>query len=84
MSDVAAVRQVAERLQEQFIARTSALLAGLNLAKMPSMSIGISSRKLSKAEAFEGIVTTGDAALYEAKGAGKRSVRIFSETKQAA
>jgi diguanylate cyclase (GGDEF)-like protein len=84
MSDVAAVGKVAERLQEQFIARTGTLLAGTDLPKMPSMSIGISSRKLSKAEAFEGIVSTGDVALYEAKGAGKRSIRIFNETKQAA
>jgi diguanylate cyclase (GGDEF)-like protein len=84
MSDVASVGKVAERLQEQFIARTGTLLAGTDLPKMPSMSIGISSRKLSKAEAFEGIVSTGDVALYEAKGAGKRSIRIFNETKQAA
>jgi diguanylate cyclase (GGDEF)-like protein len=84
MSDPAAMRHVAERLQEQFITRAAELLAGMKLPKAPSMSIGISSRKLSKAEAFEAIVTTGDAALYEAKGAGKRSVRVFNEMKQAA
>jgi len=84
MADVAAVRQVAERLQEQFIADAVKLLAGASLPKMPSMSIGISSRKLCDAAKFEGIVISGDVALYEAKGAGKRSVRIFNETKRAA
>lgn len=84
LCDVSAVSHIADRLQEQFIARSAQLLAGKNIAKMPSMSIGISSRKLSNAQAFEKIVTTSDAALYEAKGAGKRGVRVYSESRQAA
>jgi diguanylate cyclase (GGDEF)-like protein len=84
MTDVGAVRQVAERLQEQFHANAAALLAGSALPKMPSMSIGISSRRLCQAAAFEAIISSSDAALYDAKSAGKRSVRVFNGTKQAA
>jgi diguanylate cyclase (GGDEF)-like protein len=84
MADPTAMLNVAQRLQDHFVARAGELLAGMNLPKTPSMSIGISSRKLCKAESFDAIVTSGDAALYEAKGAGKRSVRIFNQAKQAA
>ena len=84
MADVGVARQIAERLQDEFARCIEPLLAGHQLPKRPSLSVGLSSRKLCQAESLAEVVSSADDALYQAKGGGKRTVFVYNPTKSAA
>lgn len=82
MDDVAVAQRIADRILAEFTRRSRELLAGQNLPAWPSMSIGISSRKIVKAITVDDVVAAGDSALYQAKGHGKSRAELC--TSQAA
>jgi diguanylate cyclase (GGDEF)-like protein len=69
--------QVADRLQKEFQRRAAELLAGAALAKLPSMSIGVSARKLGGAVTLEELLSQADQALYDAKEHGRARTVVF-------
>src|SRR5687767_7566333 len=62
---------IAERLQSEFRGQVNAMFTDGKLERLPSMSIGITSRKTVNAKTFEDLMVHADAALYRAKDAGK-------------
>ena len=83
LADVAAAQRIADRIVAEFVRRSREMLAGQNLPAMPSMSIGISSRKTSGAIAFEEVAACSDSALYKAKGQGKGRAEMAEDRRVA-
>jgi len=77
LDDLNVAASIAERLQEDFQKRSTELLDGQKLAKKPSMSIGITSRKRSLSKTLEQLLAHADGALYQAKGEGKGRARVY-------
>ena len=77
MEDVAPAAAISQRLQDDFKAQSGQLLAGATLKKMPSMSIGITSRKTAHANTLEQLMAHADTALYMAKNEGKARAHIY-------
>jgi diguanylate cyclase (GGDEF)-like protein len=82
MTEPEAAAAVADRLQADFRRRAGELLKGHTLERMPSMSIGITSRRQAGAMTFEELVQRADAALYCAKARGKGRAEVFAGPKQ--
>jgi diguanylate cyclase (GGDEF)-like protein len=80
LDDVAPAATISQRLQDDFKLHSGQLLAGATLKKMPSMSIGIVSRKTSNAQNLDQLMAHADTALYQAKNQGKGRAQIFSQT----
>ena len=78
LDDVGPASAISQRLQEDFKLHADKLLAGATLKKMPSMSIGIVSRKTSNALNLDQLMAHADAALYQAKNAGKGRAQVYS------
>jgi hemerythrin len=78
VSDPAVAKHVADRLLNTFVARLPELFSAQQVPRMPSMSIGIASRKNSNAKTLEEIVAAADKALYRAKETGKNKAEVFA------
>jgi diguanylate cyclase (GGDEF)-like protein len=77
MDDVARAAAISQRLQSDFQTHAAELLKGANLKAMPSMSIGITSRKSAQSPTLEQMMAHADAALYQAKSQGKARTHIY-------
>ncbi|HEV2294620.1 MAG TPA: diguanylate cyclase [Tepidisphaeraceae bacterium] len=77
LDDIGPAATIAQRLQEDFRTQATSLLAGSALKKMPSMSIGITSRKTARANTLEQLMAHADTALYQAKDQGKARTHIY-------
>lgn len=76
LDDIADAASVSQRLQSDFQTQSMNLLRGAKLKAMPSMSIGITSRKSAKTTSLEQLMGHADAALYRAKSEGKARTHI--------
>ncbi|MCX5662259.1 MAG: diguanylate cyclase [Planctomycetota bacterium] len=83
LDEIELARPVAERLQSEFRKRTAAVIDPATIKTMPSMSIGIASRRLSGAATAEALIHEADELFYKAKRGGKCRAE-FSIPKQAA
>ena len=75
--NVAQVVAVADALRQEFQRRAAELLGGSALPRMPSMSIGVSSRKATAAATVEELLSQADQALYRAKEQGKARTMVY-------
>jgi diguanylate cyclase (GGDEF)-like protein len=75
-SDMDKASRLAQRIQDDFTRIVAELFQGSRIEKMPSMSIGIASRRQSGVVSFEELANRADAALYRAKEAGKARTEI--------
>ncbi|MDQ3440718.1 MAG: diguanylate cyclase, partial [Planctomycetota bacterium] len=77
LDDVAPAAAISQRLQVDFQLHSERLLANTALTKLPSMSIGIVSRKTSNAADLDQLMAHADSALYQAKNAGKGRAQVY-------
>jgi diguanylate cyclase (GGDEF)-like protein len=84
LEDLDVAVAIAQRLQEDFGTRSTNVLAGATLAKKPSMSIGITSRKHAKSSTLEQLMAHADDALYQAKDEGKGRSHVYRAAPAAA
>ena len=77
-SDLTAVAAKAEEFQSEFQGQVKALLGGEGLSKMPSMSIGMTSRRQAAATTFAELVQRADLALYRAKDLGRGRAEVYT------
>jgi diguanylate cyclase (GGDEF)-like protein len=75
--DVTQVVALADRLRQEFQRRAAEVLGGTTLPRMPSMSIGVSSRKATAAATIEELLSQADQALYRAKELGKARTTVY-------
>lgn len=75
--DVTQVVGVADKLRQEFQTGAAELLGGSALPRMPSMSIGVSSRKATAAATIEELLSQADQALYRAKELGKSRTTVY-------
>lgn len=75
---------LAERLLEQFHDRCAERFRDEAVPVLPSMSIGIASRKQTAVKSAERLLQAADKALYRAKGAGKNCYRMWEPEEEAA
>ena len=70
-------RGVAERIRADFEAAAAAACRELGHPQPVTMSAGLATLRCSGADGFEQLVARADAALYDAKAAGKCRLRVY-------
>jgi diguanylate cyclase (GGDEF)-like protein len=77
LENVNQASQIAQRLQADFRTKVEEMLRGTGIVNMPSMSIGITSRKSAGALNLMQLMAQADTALYQAKAKGKACAQVF-------
>lgn len=84
IDDILLAKSIADRIQQEFARTVGEHLKLAELEKLPSMSIGVASRKTAKTDSPEHLMRLADEALYRAKDAGKNRATFWHERRGAA